>query len=304
MVVQEARMAASATRERIVFLLVMPLVLATIQGWGLSGDGEWFTRPQSVGYWARGLLPLWWINTAVGALGVRNPWLARGIGLWLWIAVVPVLTFIAAGLTGFFDWRWQVFASWFLGSVPERRHPPSGSAAWWLWMVKGSVVPIITWTVANLLQRQLFGRTLLEPRPAAATWSPVQVKLTPTLAVSAAPIAAEPDFLRRLDKPLAGPLLAVQAQEHYIRIVAAGGAPMRLFRFSDALEQLRGLPGLQVHRSWWVALDAVAGIKRENGRLSLCLVNGERVPVSRRYSGAVELALRERGARMGGPACA
>ncbi len=331
--VQEARTAASVAHERLVFLLVMPLVLAAIHGWGLSGEGEWFTRPQSVIYWASGTLPLWWLNTAVGAAGARLASLSRGIGLWLWIAAVPVLTFIAAGLAGFFDWRWQFFASWFLGSVPQRQYPASGSAAWWLWMAKGSVVPIIVWTSANLLQRQLFGRTLLEPRP-AATWSPVPVPLAP--ARDAAPAAAlavppdvardvapdvapagapavaldgtpasvpavavsptSPDFLRRLDRPLAGPLLAVQAQEHYIRIVGEGSAPILLYRFSDALEQLRALPGLQVHRSWWVALDAVAGIERDNGRLSLRLVNGERVPVSRRYVGAVEIALRSRAA--------
>lgn len=313
MAVNEARTAPWATRERVVFLLVMPLILAVVNGWALTSEGAWFTRPQSVLYWTSGVLPLWWLDTAVARAGARWRPLSAGVGFWLWVALVPLLTFNAAGLVGFFTWRWELFASWFLGHVPQRSFPPTGSAGWWLWMLKGSVVPIITWTVANVLQRQLFGRTLIEPErapaatppdslssppdpPSASTgpvWVPAEVPLTVT--AEAAPAPAPPDFLRRLDKPLTGALLAVQAQEHYIRLVAEGSAPMLLYRFSDALEQLRPQQGLQVHRSWWVALAAIAAVERDNGRVSLQLVNGERVPVSRRHVGAVELALRGRG---------
>jgi hypothetical protein len=305
-------MAASVTRERLVFLLGVPLLLAVVNGWALTSEGQWFTRPQSVLYWISGVLPLWWLDTAIARAGARWRPLSSGVGFWLWIALVPVLTFNAAGLVGFFTWRWELSASWFLGHVPQRTFPATGSPDWWAWMLKGSVVPVITWTVANLLQRQLFGRTLIEARRAPPDWVPAEVPLTaapeaapaatPAVAPKVAPAAAAPDFLRRLDKPLAGALLAVQAQEHYVRIVGQGAAPMLLYRFSDAIEQLRVLRGLQVHRSWWVALDAVAAVEREDGRLSLRLVNGERVPVSRRHSGAVELALRERGDRLDGPA--
>lgn len=304
-------MAASVTRERLVFLFGMPLVLAVVNGWGLTGEGQWFTRPQSVLYWVSGVLPLWWLDTAIARLGTRWRPLSRGAGFWLWVAIVPVLTFIAAGLAGFFSWRWTLFASWFLGEVPRREVPVTGSTAWWIWMTKGSVVPIITWTVANLLQRQLFGRTLLEPRPPAAEAAvmpsePVSTSTLrpPRVATAAPPAIPSPDFLRRLDRPFAGPLLAVQAQEHYIRIVGGSGAAILLYRFSDALEQLRALHGLQVHRSWWVALDAIVALERDNGRVSVRLVNGERVPVSRRHVGATELALRERADLVGGRAWA
>ena len=40
-------------------------------------------------------------------------------------------------------------------------------------------------------------------------------------------------------------------------------------------------PGLKVHRSWWVATDAVASLQRRGGRLNLLLTSGQRVPVSR-----------------------
>ena len=47
-----------------------------------------------------------------------------------------------------------------------------------------------------------------------------------------------------------------------------------LLRFSDALKELHGLEGAQVHRSWWVAKDAVETTRRENGILFFVLRDG------------------------------
>ena len=42
-----------------------------------------------------------------------------------------------------------------------------------------------------------------------------------------------------------------------------------------------GINGLQIHRSHWVALEAVAGAHRQEGRLFLAMQDGTRLPVSR-----------------------
>jgi DNA-binding LytR/AlgR family response regulator len=52
-------------------------------------------------------------------------------------------------------------------------------------------------------------------------------------------------------------------------------------RFADAMAELDGLPGLQVHRSWWVARAAVAGAAKSGRRAELALTNGLSVPISR-----------------------
>jgi hypothetical protein len=268
-------MAGLLTPEAAVFLLLMPAVLAFANGWAQTNEGISFTRTQSVVYWLTGVLPCWWLNAAVTRLGACWAPLSRGVGFWIWAALVPALVFTGLGLAGFFSWRWDVMAQAFLGYVPVRVRPDVASAEWFVWMAKGSVVPIVLWTVAILLQRQLFGRTLLQPARAAA-------------ASRAQAVASPPEFLKRLDRPLTGDLLAVQAQEHYIRVIATDHAPMLLYRFSDALEQLKSRRGLQVHRSYWVSLDAIERIERDGTRMSLRLRNGERVPVSRRYMGVVE----------------
>jgi DNA-binding LytR/AlgR family response regulator len=39
-----------------------------------------------------------------------------------------------------------------------------------------------------------------------------------------------------------------------------------------------------VHRSWWVARDAIADARRGDGRATLTLRDGSEVPVSRTYA--------------------
>ena len=45
--------------------------------------------------------------------------------------------------------------------------------------------------------------------------------------------------------------------------------------------ELEGIDGAQVHRSWWVARDAVEDVKRDGRNLRLVLPGGLEAPVSR-----------------------
>lgn len=112
-------------------------------------------------------------------------------------------------------------------------------------------------------------------------------------ATHAAPAgAAPPRFLDRLPPRLRGAdLYAVEAEDHYLRLHTSKGQDLILMRLSDAVAELEGLEGAQVHRSWWVAKAAVADARRGDGRAVLTLTDGARVPVSRAYA----KALRETG---------
>jgi len=95
-------------------------------------------------------------------------------------------------------------------------------------------------------------------------------------------------ILSRLPHKLrAASLLAVQAEDHYIRLHTSAGSDLVLLRFSDALTELRGLEGAQIHRSWWVARDAVQSSHRESGKLFLVLRDGTKAPVSRGFTRAL-----------------
>lgn len=134
----------------------------------------------------------------------------------------------------------------------------------------------------RLLQSRMAGRAA-EPALAA-----------PGQAPAAARAPASPAFLRRFDPPVKGPLLAVQAQEHYLRVITPEGAHCTLYRFGDALRELQGQSGLQVHRSFWVADAGVVAVRGDRRNLRIVLRNGEQVPVSARHADLVQRRYGER----------
>jgi hypothetical protein len=101
-----------------------------------------------------------------------------------------------------------------------------------------------------------------------------------------APVPVRPRFLDRLPATVS-PLLCLSMEDHYVRAHGPEASALILMRMRDAVAELDGLPGLQVHRSWWVASDAVERIEKEGERVRLRLVNGMTVPVARSQVGAV-----------------
>jgi len=89
-------------------------------------------------------------------------------------------------------------------------------------------------------------------------------------------------FFARLSTPLGGRLLCLEMQDHYLVVHHSGGSEMILCRMEDAARELDGL-GRRVHRSWWVAADAVACVEHEGQRTMLCLNDDRRVPVGRSF---------------------
>lgn len=109
----------------------------------------------------------------------------------------------------------------------------------------------------------------------------------PTVApVQPAPPAAS--FMQRLPLRLRhAQLLAIEAEDHYLRVHTDAGSELILMRLADAVAELDGTAGARTHRSWWVARDAVADIQTEAGRISLRLSNNLLVPVSRNNRAAL-----------------
>ncbi|UUR09348.1 LytTR family DNA-binding domain-containing protein [Sphingomonas glaciei] len=80
---------------------------------------------------------------------------------------------------------------------------------------------------------------------------------------------------------------AWKAADHYLRVHTTLGSDLILTRLSDAIAAIGPDAGLQVHRSWWVAHDAIVEFVRSQQRTYLKLNNGLLVPVGRTYSAAV-----------------
>ncbi|WP_337658750.1 LytTR family DNA-binding domain-containing protein [Sphingorhabdus sp. Alg231-15] len=87
----------------------------------------------------------------------------------------------------------------------------------------------------------------------------------------------------RLPPGFSEAIIALGVEDHYVRVHSAERAEMLLMRLSDAIGEMEPLEGMQIHRSWWVARDAITGTKREGRNLRLTLFGGLEVPVSRAY---------------------
>jgi hypothetical protein len=215
---------------------------------------------------------LFWITFLLAGYAIFRPisvvagWLEEETGSPPWLAVVlttivaslPLATLIAFALGGM-----RVTDFWFGNRFL---------------LLYGQVAPV--GVGIHLLMRFLF-----RARPARAVEPP-------PLARTDGEVAAGPEspFLRRLPPALGRDILRLEMQDHYVRAETRLGSAMVLMRFSDAVAEL-GSAGMQVHRSWWVARDAVASLHREGKRTRLRLVNGAAVPVSSAFLPQVREAL-------------
>lgn len=104
-----------------------------------------------------------------------------------------------------------------------------------------------------------------------------------------APSRAAP-FLARLPARLGRDLLCLEMEDHYVRAHTPLGSDLILMRLRDAVAELEGVEGLQVHRSWWVARGAVEAVERDGRGLKLRLRGGLEAPVSRSAVAEVKAA--------------
>lgn len=90
-------------------------------------------------------------------------------------------------------------------------------------------------------------------------------------------------------------LLALKAEDHYLKVITDGGSALILMKFEDALSVLNGYPGIQTHRSWWVASSQLNGLPSMPASTTyVTLQNGEQAPISRRRRKEVNAYASER----------
>jgi hypothetical protein len=75
-------------------------------------------------------------------------------------------------------------------------------------------------------------------------------------------------------------VLALQMEDHYVRVHRAAGTELFLISLGRAIECL-DIEGIRTHRSWWVAREAVASVEGHARSMRIHLSNGVVVPVAR-----------------------
>jgi len=93
-----------------------------------------------------------------------------------------------------------------------------------------------------------------------------------------------PRILDRLPQEKRGRVIRISARDHFVDVFTENGMHSIRMRFADAVNETEdGVRGFCVHRSHWVAEDAILEARKKNGRISVFLRDGSVIPVSRKY---------------------
>jgi hypothetical protein len=247
--------AAHPARQIVIDLAVMTAIGVVL---ALIGPFGSFAAPFSLRliYW----LGLAWAGYAcyrpIGALVTR---LGPGLDLpeWsLWliaclIATVPMTVVV-----------------WLAGALPPPLELPS--LAGWI-ETYGYVLTI------GALVTMVFYAVQSKPAVPAQETAPH----APALPQTAPAAPTLPRLIERLPPALGTELVALEMEDHYLRVHTALGSDLILLRMRDAVAELEGLNGAQVHRSWWVAREAVVRVERDGRNVRLLLRRNLAVPVAR-----------------------
>ncbi|MBB6254243.1 LytTR family transcriptional regulator DNA-binding domain-containing protein [Nitrospirillum iridis] len=233
---------------------------------GLVGPfGSFYNEslPVLVAYWVVAL----WLGT--GLLGVTlrlalaraNGWsLPRALGL---VTVMSALSALPLAVVC----RVVALALW---------PGPIARIGWSLWYGQTLLMSLC----CALAYGVLGGYLRRAPVPPALVLDPGQPLKAP----------ASGSFLDRLPPALGRDLIALQMEDHYVRAHTLVGSALVLTPLHQAIAELGAVPGLKVHRSWWVARAAVAGAVRDGRNLRLRLTTGLEAPVARANVAAVRAA--------------
>lgn len=207
--------------------------------------------------WLAGFLTAWLVYLAVARVGIA---VARLLGLadhWGHALAVPFVgVAVAYGVLGLVGGPRAMFGGQF-------------GAVW----VQALVVAAGFFALFFVLYARAEHARLPEPVEAvAAPDPPSPAPPVPGVAASALHQRLDPGFPA---------ILALAAEDHYVRVIAEGKSALVLMPLAEAAALMPEGAGAQVHRSWWVARSAVTGQRRTGRDLQLVLHGGLAAPVSR-----------------------
>ena len=225
---------------------------------------SWEPDLRQIGWWMRLLLFAAATGGAIGLIGFLSGDLL--ICLFDWTGMIVIGTGLAAGLL-----PGMIRVGRRLGlplgaaaaiAVALTAVPIAGAAASfsaWAWPKEVGKMSPTDWYVRTFLVEAFVvaGWTMLE-QVRQARWAGVAVSL-----------------------PVANDVLCLQMEDHYVRIHRAHGSTIELMPMKAAIARYGRADGLRVHRSWWVARDAVRKVEQQGRNWRLVLNNGLVVPIAR-----------------------
>lgn len=247
----------------IALILLIAVILAII---GPFGSFVVESGPERLAYWLRTGLAAYALyrpGITVGARLALRLGFAEGAG---WIAAVLVL---GAPLSLYL---------WYFGPdiMPDRPWPGIEAFMDTYWQVLSLSGPAmaVLWLSAAPKAEQTGAAPAAAP--AASVTGDAPGPSEPPARPRLGPLLSE-----RLPPRLGDDVIALQMEDHYVRVHTTRGDALILMRMADAVADLAQVDGLRVHRSWWAARHAVVAVERQGRSATLRLSNGLAVPVAR-----------------------
>jgi hypothetical protein len=108
-------------------------------------------------------------------------------------------------------------------------------------------------------------------------------RVVETRTVVAPPLPeAERAFRLRLSAKRRGArLIAIEAEDHYVRVHTDAGSELVSMRFAEAVDELAQAYGFRLHRSWWVAAESIESVRWKRSGGEARLAGGIVAPISR-----------------------
>lgn len=223
-------------------------------------------------------------------------------------AIGPYGTAVLPPLQSYVYWIACIVGGGLIGiAIDETLGPRAGGSWRRLVLTSLAMTPAVTWLVI-LVGHVVAGHSIRVPRYLTLTWQ-VFIICVPVMALRAlvwrrprtvietriviAPPLPESEavFRRRLSARRRGArLIAIEADDHYLRVHTDAGSELVTASFASALEELAGAHGFRTHRSWWVAADAIETVRWRRGLGEARLAGDLVVPVSRTHAPAVKAA--------------
>ncbi len=269
------------TARKLLYFCAVPVLIGLYFGWFKADQGgqDVIVRVFLVPYWI-GFFLLGWLSVIVATLlgfEIMKPWR-------------PSLWFVSMLAPAAFSWigayAINVYIEFFNSLMPE---VIGKSTPLVMDLSLDFAINFLSFMAPNLVlftaQNYYFDRSLKQPvyryeLPCGDAISPPPKaepqKQTPTA-------KPEPAFLNLLSPKNQGSLQAVQAQEHFIKVWTETGSELIRYKFGRAIVELEDYQGMQIHRSYWVADNAVRQLKKDGSKYFIELINDETIPISQSY---------------------
>jgi len=260
-----------------VFFFGLPLTIAFLMAWNYVLVGPDTPMAFSLLFWI-GLTAITWFTSILCAnvsYFLLRKWRPSLFFILISGQVISLFVF-SLPISAYFRWG---LINWTPVPPDAVAIPLAFSAEYAVHVFSGILPGAIIWFSINY-----FYKSVLEiPRYHYGAWEPENKQ-----APFRQGIRPVPAFLKRLPDPVKGEIVALKAEDHYVRVYTDKGDSLIHYRFKDALADISSLEGIQTHRSYWVEQSAITGLESDGQSSQLSLTTGLRVPVSRTYLNEVK----------------